>query len=54
MWITQGSGRWRQQGELFGVKKAPFPFRQAKGSGFATLREQLAADAAMLREVSAS
>lgn len=27
---------------------------QAKGSGFATLREQLAADAAMLREVSAS
>lgn len=27
---------------------------QAKGHGFATLREQLAADAAMLREVSAS
>ena len=27
---------------------------QAKGNGFATLREQLAADAAMLREVSAS
>lgn len=27
---------------------------QAKGQGFATLREQLAADAAMLREVSAS